>query len=281
MAGLTTADIRRLETDAAQPGMTDAKPYLAEAMESLRQTGDPVDTLTLLLAFWGTGYASRPGQKPALDAVGSWLERRLQREPGIPVERLRLELGWLRRMVLVQNERRRTATSNQGSRRAGAPSPAVPARPRFGLKLDELRRQRTRALQTARAVQAPAAPAPSAKRTEPPPPTELPDLVEVTFADIADMRQTRKRARERSKAKKPPKDRLLAVRAVDGALARLAANLACSLLDTAGLDAVFAEMDRRSGVSPTFYVHRSHLVERDGKRIAQRISLAPEIPPHP
>lgn len=281
MAGLTAADFSRLKTDAAQPGMTDAKPYLAEAMESLRQTGDPVDTLALLHALWGTGHASRPGQKPALDAVGAWLERRLQREPGIPVERLRLELGWLRRMVLVQNERRRTAPSDPGSRRPGAPSAAAPARPRFGLKLDDLRRQRARALQSARAVRAPSALAPGAARMEAPPPTELPDLIEVTFADIGDVRQARKKARERSKDGKPPKDRLLALRAVDGALARLAANLACSLLDTVGLDAVFAEMDRRSGVSPTFHVHRNHLTERDGKRIAQRLSLALETPSHP
>jgi hypothetical protein len=285
MTRLDAAGFRRLAADARDPALLEAKSYLAEALENLRLGDDPVNTLELLRALWGTGYASGPAQKAALEAVGSWLEQRLRRERGVSVERLRSELGWLRRMVMAQRawNKDRPDTRARGMfdgarQRSGPPASVKPTGPKFGHKLDELRSARTRALKNMSAPPPAASPSAVPRGVTVPRPSELPEVFAVAFADIRDVRQARRKAKERRDNHKKPKDRLIALRAVEAALAPLTANLACSLAETPGLEAVFAAMDAQGGISPRFYVCRTDLAERDGKRVALRISLtAPEV----
>lgn len=299
-------DFLRLSGDAADPDLHEAKTYLSQALESLRHHEDPIDALALLRTLRGTAYASRGKQEQALDAVGRWLEQRLQREPGVASARLRLELGWLRRMIMARRAEDRAAGGGEGAgRQAGRDGARGAGRGQrrpggggFGEDIDALRRRRARALQVTEAR-----PEPVARKQRPDPvapvaPATLPAVVAVFFADIEAVREARRKQKEREKklqkkakqaAKQqkdaqqaPPagavKDRLLALRPADAAIAPLVAELGCFLLATEGMTALFEATDASGGVPPRFYVCRDDIEERDGKRIATRVVLTPPEP---
>jgi len=302
-------DFDRLARDVRQqPALLEAKSYLAQASESLRQSSNPIDTLVLLHALRGTGYARRSDQQEALDAVGCWLEQRIRRELVISSERLGLELGWLRRMTIAQRkeeevarkahtgeQRRVQDRANHDPRMRNRAQDRKSNGPAFGQDLNRLRSDRERALL---AAQQQSEPTPRNRHSQiPAAPTELPEAFEVFFTDMQDVHKARRklkdktsgRGKKRSKAgeqvepqkeAKPLKDRLCALRPVNASLARLAAGLVCSLLNTEGMDELFGATDANGGRPPAFYVRRGELAERDGKRVAQRVWLTlPELPP--
>jgi hypothetical protein len=270
---LASQDFDRLARDARSLS-EQSKTYIAEALESLRREQDPIATLRFLVALSGSPYARRDEQIEALDGVGRWLEERLRRDPGIALERLRLELGWLRRMVIAN--------------RAGAPRPRPPqnkahgpSRPRsaaFGQHLVQLRQRRQAALDGRTQAHARTSAPASAPAREATAPASLPDVFQVTFADIDVLRQARKDAKKRAKNHRPAKDRLLALRPADATLVGLAADLRCWLQATDGMPAVLTAMDAQSGIVPAFYVRRSDIVDADGGRVVKRVALAPPPP---
>jgi hypothetical protein len=80
--------------------------YLREALQVLRDPEipaerAPVAALRLLAALQDSEYASRPDQKAALAAVGSWLEGWLVVCPTIAAAELARDLAWLVRLSLV------------------------------------------------------------------------------------------------------------------------------------------------------------------------------------
>lgn len=270
---LGSEDFARLAQDARNLN-EQSKAYLSDALESLRQEQDPVVTLQFLVALSGSPYARRDEQIEALDGVGRWLEERLHRDPGITIERLRLELGWLRRMVVANHAEATSAPRPHGQARG----PSKPRSAAFGRHLAQLRQQRQAVLGgRARAEARAEAPA-SAPVREDTAPALLPDVFRVMFADIHALRTARKDAKKRAKNQQSAKDRLLALRPVDAALAGLAANLHCWLLGTDGMSAVLDAMDAQAGVAPAMYVRRSDIADADGKRVVQRVALAPPQP---
>jgi hypothetical protein len=283
---LGSGDFDRLARDAR--GLNEqSKSYIAEALESLRQENDPIATLRLLVALSGSPYARRHDQMEALDGVGRWLEERLRRDPGVAIERLRLELGWLRRMVIVNHSQpAQDRRSHDKSR--GPAQPRGPAKPHgsskpqsaaFGHDLAQLGRRRQVALgDQAQAESRAAAPASATKPGGMAPAPSLPDVFRVTFADVNALREARKNAKKRAKNDRPAKDRLLTLRPVDPAQAGLAGDLHCWLLGTDGMQAVLAAMDAHDGILPALYVRRSDIVDADGKRVVRRVTLTPSQP---
>ena len=281
---LTALEMEHLADDARAMAQGQCRGYVKDALQCLRETGDPLAALELLRALWGTSHARRPDQKDALDDAGRWLEQRLVRDPGLAPGRLALELGWLYRLVAVHAS---GDASEPGDDRRGPPvrrrdpHPRSRDEPSFGAHLDQLRRKRTLALRTA-STPAPRRSAPHPAGAASAPPTRLPDSFEASFADERDALEAFRTARKRRKDQKPVKDRPLPVRPVATELVPLTTDLACALLGTEGMDELEARAMADAGKLPSFWIAVADLVERDGKRIPRRISLtAPPASPAP
>jgi hypothetical protein len=267
---LTARDMQQLDDHAREIAAQGGGTYLADALGCLLDTRDPTAALDLLKALWGSGHGRRANQRAGLEEVGLWLEQRIQRELAISVERLALELGWLRRFIKIHDAHDR----NTGHHDDPRDPRDQPTRAPFGASIDRLRARREAAL--ARNPAAASAPPsepyrdPSASAT-PPVPDHLPDSFEARFASWQDAIEAFRRARDRRKQGKPPKDRLLDIVPVATELRRLAGDLACSMLDTDGM----LQLIDHGGDLPSFHVTTTDLVARDGKRIPSRIAIAP------
>jgi hypothetical protein len=280
---LTALEMNQLDEEARTLAEHGSRDYLADALQCLRDTGDPIAPIALLRAMWNGGHARRSNPNAGLEAVGQWLERRLRRAPDLSPDHLALELGWLHRLVAVHSNGRSDDLAQghaapPGSQRFDARRPG----PTFGAHLDLLRqrRQRARELAAAAALDDPFASPGNAARPRDAStharPERLPDILEVRFPDT-DVLDAFKNARKRQRAQKPIKDRLLVIEPVTIALRPLAADLACSLRDTQGLDALHTRTLENAGKLPSFWITVADLVERDGKRVVARIALEPEI----
>jgi hypothetical protein len=278
---LTAAEMQRLEDDARAMAANNPRGYLSDALQCLRDTGDPFAPLALLRAMWTAGHARRDRQRAALHDAGQWLEQRLGRDPAISPDRLVLELGWLRRLVTIHGHS--NGADDSSDDRHSRPPRAGPGRdePAFGAHLDQLRRKRKALLARAAVAAAvhrgdarPIANSPGAAR-----PARLPDSFEACFASWTDVLDAFKTARKRRRDQKPAKDRLLPLKPVAVELQPLAADLACSMLDTAGLDELEARTVANNGKLPSFWIAVADLVDRGGKRVPRRISFQAVPPP--
>lgn len=241
--------------------------YLAEALQILRDTADPLAALKLLCAMWGSPFASRVEQREALNEVGLWLEDRIYREPDADPDVITWELGWLRRFVHIaiasseKDHRPELRRSEQGRQE-------TPPIQEFGGRINGIEKRRTEAaeaqrlLPIARAVQPPLPP-------PTPLPTQLPRMFQAGFVDFVDARQARQTARKRAKSGKPAKERWLDLRPVDPRLEPLAAGLVCSVHSTKGFDELF-EAEQQS-----FYV--CAFEEREGRKVVITIALQPPV----
>lgn len=274
---LTAHDMRELDDDARQCATESCRGYLADAVRSLRDTGDPVATLALLHAMWSS-HARRRNQKAALDDAGIWLERRLVHTPGISVDRLALELGWLQRLITIhiaRDKQQRDRNADGSARDAANHERDMPRRPAFGNEIERLRSKRARALQAASSsaletsLAIPPAPAP---------PPRLPDLLEVRFSEAREAIEAFKSARERRNKGKSPKPRILPVRPVRDELVSAVRDLACSLLDTEGMPELEARYRTDSGRMPSFWIVTADLPPETAPRLVRRILLDPVRP---
>lgn len=263
--GLDRATLERLRTAANSFVTKSHGGYIAEALQCTNATRSPVIALRLLDAMWDSSYASRIDQKIALNEVGKWLEDRLYREPSVTAEAVALELGWLRRLARIAEASHVAADEGRtrGSHRPQEPSQT------FGKRIARIEERRRETLAEATRTAIVLAPVDAA----PPPPDRLPPTFEAEFVDFSDARKARKTARDRDKSGKPRKDRLLPIRPKDPQLVPLAAGLVCSVLETRGFDAPFEASLRKNGADCAFHV--TAMEERDGKRLALAISLAP------
>lgn len=234
--------------------------YLAEALQCIRDTEDPVGALRLLHAMWGSAFASRDDQRAALHDIGMWLEARLYREPAATPGAIAMELGWLRRFANSASASRESEHARRPDRREDRPTL------QFGKRIDRIKERRNEAAKAAAAVADDHTRAP-APLPAPPPPTQLPHLFQVELVDFMDARKARQTARERARNGRPAKERWLPLRPVDPRLRPLATGLVCGVHSTEGFDALF-EADQQ-----TFYV--TALEERDGKKVAITIALQP------
>jgi hypothetical protein len=267
---LTGPEMQRLERDARGIATHGSLPYLADALRCLLDTRDPIAALALLSALWNSAHAGRGNQKSALEEAGQWLENRIRGEIDITPERLALELGWLLRLVTVHGEPDHDRGDGE---RAGPRRPDARAAP-FGAHLTLLRDRRDAALARAAASRAAAALDAQHDHAAPSPaprPERLPDIFAARFEAWQDAREAFKSVRKRRKEKKQPKERLLDVTPVAAELRHLAADLACSLLHTDGMD----ELIDHTGDLPTFWIAVVDLAPREGKRVPSRISFAP------
>jgi hypothetical protein len=265
---LTARDMQQLDEQAREIAAQGGGTYIADALGCLLDTRDPTVALTLLHALWGSGHGKRANQRAGLEEVGLWVEQRIQRELAISVERLALELGWLRRFIKIHDARDR----DHGHRDDPRDRRDQPTRAPFGAHIDRLRARREAALaRDAAAASAAATPsAPSASAT-PPDPDHLPERFEARFASWPDAIDAFRRARDRRKQGKPLRDRLLDIVPVATELHRLAGDLACSMLDTDGM----LPLIDHGGELPSFQVTTTDLAPRDGKRVPSRIAIAP------
>lgn len=267
---LTAIEMKRLEDDARAMAANHSRGYLSDALQCLRETSDPIASLELLRAMWGASQAKRPDQKAALNEAGQWLEKRLDRDPGISPDRLALELGWLRRLVTVHGGTDDDDEARDDRRNRGRDEPT------FGAHIDrlrQLRQKRARLEEDSRTVSR----ADASRRIDSPAsdrPIRLPDSFEARFTLEPDVLDAFRAARKRRKEQKPVKDRLLPVRPAAAELQALASDLACSLLETKGMDELEARTMNDAGKLPSFWIAVADLVERDSKRVPRRISLA-------
>ncbi|HEX7843724.1 MAG TPA: hypothetical protein VF469_39895 [Kofleriaceae bacterium] len=277
---LTAVEMRRLEEDARAIATSSCRGYLSDALQCLRETGDPIAPLALLRALWSAGHAKRDHQKLALDDAGQWLEKRLAREPGVASERLALELGWLHRLVTIQSE---TDSDFAGagrvdrlsSRRAGGHGRGRDE-PGFGAHITQLQERRARArARVSTEVRMDRREAGVTAEPSSPRPERLPDSFEVRFTSWQETLDVFRTARKRRKERKAVRDRLLLVQPVLVELQHLAADLACSLLETEGMDELQARTVEGAGKVPSFWIAIADLVDRDGKRISRRIAFEP------
>jgi hypothetical protein len=258
---LTSSEMKLLEDDARAIASKQGRSYLADARQCLRETSDPIAAIELLRAMWGGGHAKRNAQKAALQDAGRWLHDRVRRQPDVSVLRLELELGWLHRLISIHAKGDDDIDDDRWR---------PPREPPFGGYLPELRRKREAAL-AHRARDA--APAPN---TAPPQPSRLdrlPDAFEVCFASPQDAAQAFRDARNRKKKNKAPKPRDLVLRPIRPELQHLTTDLVACTVATQGIDALQASAADASGVLPNFWIAVADLIPRDGKRLAQRISL--------
>lgn len=256
--------LEKLRTSASGFATKNHRSYLAEALQCMRETEDPVAALRLLHAMWGSSYADRDFQKAALNDIGKWLEERLSREPAVTHGAIATELGWLRRLSQIADAAREDEHERPPGRRGDTPSLL------FGKRIVRIEERRAEAAASARPRSRPIVPEPA---SVPPPPTHLPPVFQVEFVDFADARKARQTARDREKRGKSPKERYLDLRPVDPRLVPLAAGLVCSTQATEGFDAPFEESQRNAGAVCSFYV--TALEERDGRRFARAIALHP------
>lgn len=280
---LGRSDFERLQRDARNLS-DDAKPYLQRARDHLRNTTNPVDTLALLHVLWDSPYANRPDQKATLDAVGQWFEQRLRRDPAVSCEHLRLEIGWLRRIVVAgSSERRAQEQTKANAPQQGRKQQSQPPRHRnrkskqtkaaFGSNIDHLYESRERAKRLS-------GPASNAGEPEPAQSVrlEVPATLQVCLAPEV-LKDARKLAKKRIDKGKAPKDKLLALRPADPAFLVHTTDLYASLLHTDGMDELGAAIDANAGVMPPLYWRRDDIADdipaHKGKRVARRLHLTP------
>lgn len=260
--GLNGADFERLRVSAASFGSKNHTHYLAEAMQCMRVTGDPVEALALLRAMWSSPYAGRNDMKLALNDVGKWLEQQLGRDPKLTAEAVALQLGWLRRLAMFAMEERRGADVPSG-RSQGGPNSRAPDR-EFGDRIEGIRKRRVDAANAQLAE--------LSRPVPPPPPQCLPDVFAARFRDFLAAREARKTAKDRVKKGKPPKDTLIDLLPVDERFIPLALGLRCSTLRTEGFDILFQEVEKRNNAPVPFYV--ADLNTTDGTLLVGKIHLA-------
>lgn len=257
---LSKADFERLRSVAGSFGSKNHGHYLAEVMQCIRTTGDPVEALVLLRAMWASPYASRPEQKVALNDVGKWLEQLLGRDPKQTAETVSLQVGWLRRLTFFATAEQHGQNAATHRSSAGQPRDVERA---FGDRIDGIRRRRQESVK---------ADGEEARRpATPPPPQELPLFVAVRFRDFLAARDVRKKAKERAKKGKPANEILLDLVPIDERLAPLSVGLCCSTAQTDGFDALFLESEKRNNVPVPFFV--TDITTIDGKRMAKKIAL--------
>ncbi|MEX1365472.1 MAG: hypothetical protein AB1Z98_20260 [Nannocystaceae bacterium] len=97
---LRASEMKRLWADSSPMHQKNHGRWISEASNALRSTLDPKRAVTLLKEL--RRLNGRDRERRALDDVLSWIERRLRTEPNVPVDRLMLELGWLRRMSVTR-----------------------------------------------------------------------------------------------------------------------------------------------------------------------------------
>lgn len=262
---LSKADFERLRGTAGSFGSRNHAHYLAETMQCIRATGDPVEALVLLRAMWASPYASRPDQKVALNDVGKWLEQLLGRDPKQTAETVSLQVGWLRRLTFFATAEQREQNAQSHRPQGGPPRDMVRA---FGDRIDGIRRRRQESVKAeSEEASRPAAP---------PPPQELPLFVAVRFRDFIVARDVRKKAKERAKKGKPTNESFLDLLPTDERLAPLAVGLCCSTVQTDGFDALFLESEKRNNAPVPFFV--TDITTIDGKRLAKKIVLTQPSP---
>lgn len=260
--GLSNADFVRLRAAAAGFGTRNHEHYIAEALQCLRTTSDPVEVLVLLRTMWGSSYAARNEQKIALNDVGKWLETELRGAPGQSTDELALLLGWLRRLSIAARAERRPPGGRESH--AHARGPKRDLKREFGDSLERLRSRRRDTTEAAVAkVVRPAAPLP---------PTELPARFAARFLDFISAREQRKIAKHRAKRGKPPKDTILRLVPTDEALMPLSAYLCCSMLQTQGMEELFLAIEENNNIPIPFFVNG--VADLDDKKLAQGILLA-------
>ncbi|GAB4520732.1 MAG: hypothetical protein Tsb0020_39340 [Haliangiales bacterium] len=276
----TGSDFDRL-TEAARSfdASSNSRSFLAEAANCLRQTGDPLAPLELLVAMLGSPHASSDTQKPALRAIGTWLDRRLTREPDIPCARLAWELGWLQRLVSINAKFKQNASIDQrrqgpqGHRRHSRRQRRDQDEAPFGRFIPQLRKRRRELLAGASADHERKA-ADTAAAT----PTTLPDPCLAQLADIKTARAAWKRANDRKKRGKPAKDKLLAIHPVieadpdtQPAYRALAEDIRLSLLNTEGVKTLFDRTEAAGGKLMPFWIADADLEHQGEHRVAKRI----------
>lgn len=146
---LNGADFQALEKAAALFSDKNDKSFLEEILSCLRDTGDPIQALALLKAMAEQGFASREDPKRAMQRVGQWLEQRLLREPGVAVQRLQLEITWLKRLIVAQGAFSKPPEGAKYQQNAGGksnPAGQGASGVGFGTTLEKLRSSRATAL---------------------------------------------------------------------------------------------------------------------------------------
>ena len=143
---LDAATMRTLQQDAAQMATRNHQRYLAEALQALKrgpseQDGGAIAPLMLLAKLQGSSYASRVEEKSALNVVGTWLERRLAREPNVATRRLALEIGWLRRLAAWES-----TLATEKKQHDKATGKQAPSGKPFGERLKHIIEMRRKAL---------------------------------------------------------------------------------------------------------------------------------------
>lgn len=237
--------------------------FLSEAIQALRDTGDPIDALELLAALRGSGYAERRKEEEALNDVGGALARLIRRAPSADASRLLCELGWLKRLATCNPERHGAASHTRSTQDQWAS-------PKFR---DELRRLREPAPRPngPRDAGAPGENSGTKRDT----PTVLPDEFEAEFADVVAAREVRKARADRARKGKPAKEASVALRPVDRALSELARGLRCSTTRTNGVDEVFEALRVANTDTVRFTVR---VVRRDGGLFAEELRIVPAAP---
>lgn len=267
---LSPRTLQELEAAAGEIAARNGGTYAAEAVRCLLDTRDPIAALDLLAGLWGSSHAKRANQRAGLEKSAEWLEKRIQREHDISVEQLALELGWVRRFITIRGGPDRDGGDLDDPRERRD----RPARAPFAVHLDQLRVRRNAALaQNAAAASAAAGPsnssaAPTARPTAPVI-DRLPDSFDARFTSWPDAIDALRRARDRRKQGKPPKERLLDILPIATELHPLAADLACSMLATDGMQ----QLIDHAGDLPTFRVSTADLAVRDGKRVPSQIAI--------
>lgn len=261
---LTSKEFTRLQ-DAAR-GFSATKNhlhYLSEVLNCLASTEDPFAPLELLRAMWSSTHAGRQQQEEALHEVGKWLDEQLSEDPHIAVDTLALRVGWLRRLATYHAEKTRQAPRTSISRTAAPRRQEV--KPEFGKYIDRLRQRRIKGNAVA-PLEVPLPPVPA-------PPQTLPPVFGVRFKSFLQAREANKTARQRAKSGKAAKETRLELLPTDESLMPLAHHLCCSTIHTVGLDLLFAEVERRSGVAVAFYI--TEIESEPAGLLARRILLEP------
>ncbi len=286
MVRLNGSELARLQVRTSHFSSSSHLRYIAEALQNTRISQNPVEALELLYAMWGTAYAKTPHEKKALNDVGTWFERRLVDEPAVDATRIALELAWAARLTRIaeaQASVKRDETANRASqdhRNRGGPHQRSAEGLLFGRHIAAIKQRRVNMLRS-REVQADAEAQRNVRETLPrakpavvevPPPTSLPPFFEAEFINFSDARDAFHAARTREKAKKPPKERFLPIRPVDGRLRPLASNLVCSTL-LPGFKGLFDAISATGGAERTFYIQG--ISEAQDKRMVIDLLLTP------
>jgi len=271
---LTPQDHRTLQSEAAQFSARNHAHYLAEASECLRLTRDPIAALTLLVKMWNGPHAKRTEQLTALNVVGGWLERRLDRDPGITPERLAMEMGWVRRLAIYAQETAKSSARGQGRepkpRQQGRGYREQQPTRAFGNRLAGITARRHAASSSSSVNEKPGESAEQISSTssrgrtqralEPVP---LPDRFGVVFASMQAARDAWRTARKRIKKGKAPKRVRLELLPTNKAFGAAAKGLYCTVLDSSGFEALFEAIQQAGGASRPFWV-RDVTTQDDG-----------------